>query len=102
LEALAVADQHAGKLDLVVTDVIMPRMGGPELVEKLKGKREGFAVIFMSGYTEAGALEHAKIGLDAILLNKPFSTEALARKISEVQQSAAPGDTKASAASGSA
>ncbi len=101
LEALAVADQHRGSIDMVVTDVIMPRMGGPELVEKLKLKREGFAVIFMSGYTEAGALEHAKIGLDAILLNKPFSTEALANKISEVQQGASRSDTKASGASAS-
>jgi CheY-like chemotaxis protein len=36
LEALAVADQHSGKIDVVVTDVVMPRMGGPELVEKLR------------------------------------------------------------------
>ena len=64
----------------------MPRMGGPDLVDKLRQKREGFAVIFMSGYTDAAALENAKIGSSAILLSKPFSTESLARKISEVQQ----------------
>jgi hypothetical protein len=40
----------------------------------------------MSGYTEMAALENAKIGTDAILLNKPFSTESLARKINEVRQ----------------
>jgi CheY-like chemotaxis protein len=38
LEALAVADQHSGKIDIVVTDVVMPRMGGPELVEKATTK----------------------------------------------------------------
>jgi signal transduction histidine kinase/ActR/RegA family two-component response regulator len=86
LEALAVADQHPGKIDIVVTDVVMPRMGGPELVDKLRHKREGFAVIFMSGYTDAAALENGRIGSGAILLSKPFSTELLARKISEVQQ----------------
>ena len=86
LEALAVADQHSEKIDLVVTDVVMPRMGGPELVEKLRLKRDGFAVIFMSGYTDAAALENANIGTGAILLNKPFSTELLARKIREVQE----------------
>jgi signal transduction histidine kinase/DNA-binding NarL/FixJ family response regulator len=86
LEALAVADHHSGKIDAVVTDIVMPRMGGPELVEKLRQKREGVAVIFMSGYTEMAALENAKIGADAILLNKPFSTEALARKINDVRQ----------------
>jgi signal transduction histidine kinase/DNA-binding NarL/FixJ family response regulator len=86
LEALAVADHHAGKIDVVVTDIVMPRMGGPELVEKLLQKRAGVAVIFMSGYTEMAALENTKIGTDAILLNKPFSTEALARKINDVRQ----------------
>jgi two-component system, cell cycle sensor histidine kinase and response regulator CckA len=84
LEALAVADQHSGKIDIVVSDVVMPRMGGPELVEKLRQKREGFAVIFMSGYTDAAALEKARIGSEATLLNKPFSTDLLAQRISEV------------------
>ena len=101
LEALAVADQHSGKIDMVVTDVVMPRMGRPELVDKLQQKREGFAVIFMSGYTDAAALENAKIGPGAILLNKPFSTELLARRISEVQQTAVDLNTKALAAGNS-
>ena len=81
LEAIAVADGHAGHINIVVTDVVMPRLGGPELVARLREKRDGFSVIFMSGYTEAGALENSKIGPDAVLLNKPFSTEVLARKI---------------------
>jgi len=100
LEALAVADQHSGKIDIVVTDVVMPRMGGPELVEKLRHNRQGFAVIFMSGYTDAAALENAKIGSGAILLNKPFSTELLARRISEVQQNAVDGKALAARSSG--
>ncbi len=83
LEALAIADHHPGPIDIVVTDIVMPRMGGAELVEKLKQKRDDFAVIFMSGYTEVAALENTRIGSDAILLNKPFSTEVLAHKITE-------------------
>jgi CheY-like chemotaxis protein len=83
LEALAIAEQYAGAIDIVVTDIVMPRMGGAELVEKLRAKRNGFAVIFMSGYTEVAALETAQIGSHAILLNKPFSTESLAHKIAE-------------------
>jgi signal transduction histidine kinase/ActR/RegA family two-component response regulator len=98
LEALAVADQHSGKIDVVVTDVVMPRMGGPELIEKLRQKREGFAVIFMSGYTDAAALENAKIGSGSTLLNKPFSNELLARRISEVQQNAVDPNGKSLAA----
>jgi CheY-like chemotaxis protein len=87
LEALAVADRHAGKIDIVVTDVVMPHMGGPAMVEKLREKRDGFGVIFASGYTDAAALEKAQLGAGAILLSKPFSNELLARRVSEVQGS---------------
>jgi signal transduction histidine kinase/ActR/RegA family two-component response regulator len=83
LEALALVDQHSGNIDIVVTDVVMPQMGGPELVEKLRQKRQGFAVIFMSGYTDA-ALENAQVASGAVLLSKPFSTDVLATRISEV------------------
>ena len=101
LEALAVADHHPEQLDLVVTDIVMPRMGGVELVERLKQKRNGFAVIYMSGYTEVAALENANIGSDSILLNKPFSTEALAYKITAALGKVCELDGKAMAASGS-
>jgi signal transduction histidine kinase/ActR/RegA family two-component response regulator len=90
LEALVIADHHPGDIHIVVTDIVMPRMGGPELVEKLRRKRTGFSVVFMSGYTEAAVLENANIGKDSILLNKPFSTETLVRKMREVQDSASP------------
>jgi len=86
LEALAVADQHPGRIDVLITDVVMPRMGGPQLVEKLKQKRSDFAVIFVSGYTEAAALENAHLTPGAILVNKPFSTELLARRVREARQ----------------
>ena len=89
LEALVAADQHAGDIHIVVTDIVMPRMGGPEFVEKLRRKRTGFSVVFMSGYTEAAVLENANIGKDSILLNKPFSTETLVQKMREVQEAAA-------------
>jgi signal transduction histidine kinase/CheY-like chemotaxis protein len=100
LEALKVADQHVGIIDIVVTDIVMPRMGGPELVENLKQKRGRIGVIFMSGYTETAVLENATVGSDAILLNKPFSTELLARKISEIQERAGNGKTMAASSSG--
>ena len=98
LEAIAVADAYPGKIDIVITDVVMPRMGGPELVAKLKDRRNDFCVIFMSGYTEAGAMETSRIGADAVLLNKPFSTEVLARKINEVQRNSPHSSAKGFAA----
>src|SRR5579864_2797293 len=92
LEALVAVDEHPGQINVVVTDIVMPRMGGPELVEKLRRKRSGFSVIFMSGYTEAAVLENANIGKDSILLNKPFSTEALVRRMRDIQEAAAKAD----------
>ena len=89
IEALAGAEQHLGQIDVVVTDVVMPQMGGPELVEKLRHRQSGFGVIFMSGYTEVAALENASIAPGASLLNKPFSSELLAQKVSEGMSSIA-------------
>jgi len=89
LEALVAAEQFHPDIDIVVTDIVMPRMGGPELVQKLRRKRNGFAVIFMSGYTEASVLENADIGHDAVVLNKPFSPEVLVRKIREARNPSA-------------
>ena len=88
LEALALADAHPGPINVLVSDIVMPRMGGPELVKRLRQKRHRFSVIFISGYTEAAALENLDLESDAVLLTKPFSTEALARRISEIRKPA--------------
>jgi CheY-like chemotaxis protein len=100
LEALAISDQHPGRIDVVVTDLVMPRMGGLELIEKLQRKRSSFGVIFMSGYTDAAVLKGVKLARDTILLHKPFSTELLARSISNARQ-AATEDALARSAAGS-
>jgi len=89
LQGLVVSDRHLGEINVVITDIVMPRMGGPEMVEKLRRKRTNFSVIFMSGYTDAAVLENAQIGKDAVLLNKPFSTDTLVRKIRQVHDAAA-------------
>jgi signal transduction histidine kinase/CheY-like chemotaxis protein len=95
LEALVECEQYHYDIDFVVTDIVMPRMGGAELVQKLRRKRSGFSVIFMSGYTEAAVLENADIGKDAVVLNKPFSPDALARKIQEAKAADASPDPAA-------
>lgn len=100
LEALAVVEKHPAKIDVVVADIVMPRMGGPELVEKLRANRDDFDVIFMTGYTEASVLENARIKSGAVLLNKPFSVDVLAAKINELQRKTA-GETGKSMAAGS-
>ena len=93
LEALVACEQYRHDIDIVVTDIVMPRMGGPELVQKLRRKQTGFSVIFISGYTEAAVLENADISKDSVVLNKPFSPEDLVRKILEARDSTLPCNT---------
>jgi PAS domain S-box-containing protein len=82
-EALALARKLDGALDLVLTDVVMPDMGGVELVERLLQLRPGLKVVYMSGYAQGDKLLGPGGG-DRSLLQKPFSTESLTLKVREV------------------
>jgi CheY-like chemotaxis protein len=89
VEALDIGERHEGALDLLLTDVIMPQLNGPELAEQLGRRRPGLRVLFMSGYT--GTLLGHSRGLDpgVALLEKPFSPDALARKVRDVLDASA-------------
>jgi CheY-like chemotaxis protein len=78
-EALRIADGHAGQIDLVVTDMYMPGMRGPEVVQTLLPKRPGLRVLFMSGYADQDARTSVPEG--ANFLNKPFSGQDLAAAV---------------------
>jgi two-component system, cell cycle sensor histidine kinase and response regulator CckA len=84
LEALALVDHGVAELDVVLTDVVMPRMGGPEFIGMLRQKRTGFGVIYMSGYTETSISDQVDLE-GAVLLNKPFTTDSLARRVAEAK-----------------
>jgi two-component system cell cycle sensor histidine kinase/response regulator CckA len=98
VQAIVIAQGHLNPIDVVVTDVVMPHMSGPELVEKLQETRQDFAVIFMSGYSDGMALERARIGAELAFLPKPFSTDELASKIQEVRRKLSRFAAKASSA----
>jgi signal transduction histidine kinase/ActR/RegA family two-component response regulator len=98
VQAIVIAQGHLNPIDVVVTDVVMPHMSGPELVEKLQETRQDFAVIFMSGYSDGMALERARIGAELAFLPKPFSTDELAAKIQEVRRKLSRFAAKASSA----
>jgi signal transduction histidine kinase/ActR/RegA family two-component response regulator len=82
-DALALVDRFAGAIDLLVTDVIMPGMSGPELARRMTGRNPGTRVLFMSGYTDDLLARHGvqEPGIDYI--QKPFTPDALARKVFE-------------------
>ena len=83
-DALASCEQSLEAIHLLVTDVIMPKMGGRELAERMQEVRPGLKVLFISGYTENGVVEKGVIKEGVSLLQKPFTTDALARKVREV------------------
>jgi two-component system, cell cycle sensor histidine kinase and response regulator CckA len=82
-EALHVARSAAKRIDLVLTDVVMPGMSGPELAEQLAGHGMTTRVLFMSGYTDAGTAR-SRLAAALPLLQKPFTPESLAGKVREL------------------
>ncbi len=82
-EAMAVVTQHEGPIDLLLTDVLMPRMGGAELARRLRVGRPQTRVLFMSAHPEEAGRRSWPIGMAAHLLEKPFTPAALARRVRE-------------------
>ncbi len=80
-EALRSLQTYAGEIALLVTDVIMPQMGGQELARKIQPTRPNLRVLYTSGYAESMAIHHAKPGIEAPFLSKPFTPEELTRKV---------------------
>jgi CheY-like chemotaxis protein len=80
-EALATAAAHGGPIHLLVTDVVMPGMGGRELAESLRARHPGLKVLYVSGYTDDAVVRHGIVEAHDAFLQKPFSPLALARKV---------------------
>jgi CheY-like chemotaxis protein len=73
-----------GSIDVLLTDVVMPGASGPELTRQLLERQPGLQVIYMSGYTEEAIVHHGVLDPGIAFLHKPFTSEALGRKIREV------------------
>ncbi len=82
-EALAILQQAPGPIHLLLTDMVMPGLSGPELLEKVKRFYPGIKVLFMSGYTEHVILKNGVIAGDAAYIDKPFTARSLAEKVRE-------------------
>ena len=82
-EAVALCHGHRGGIELMVSDVVMPGMGGAESAELIRRLRPAIKVLFMSGYADRAVTEHRVLDADTPYLQKPFTPALLARKVRE-------------------
>jgi CheY-like chemotaxis protein len=82
--ALNACERFAGPIHLMVTDVIMPGMGGAELARQVAARRPETRVLYMSGFTDDSVLLHGILAEGVPFLEKPFTTKRIAGKVREV------------------
>jgi CheY-like chemotaxis protein len=83
-EAISFCRERPGPIDLLLTDVVMPDMSGPELAEELAKIRPGLKVVYMSGYADNAVVRHGVLKPGAAFIEKPFVAETLTEKLREV------------------
>jgi len=83
-EAIALCAAQSGPIHLLLTDVVMPEMSGPELAQRLKDVRPAMRVLFMSGYTDDAIGHHGALDADVEFLEKPFTPDTLIKKVRKV------------------
>jgi len=98
-EALRIAKERNGQgVDLVLTDVVMPQMGGKELADQIHAAHPEIKVLFSSGYTVNTIVHHGVLDDGVAFLNKPYTRDVLARKVREVLDRPKPGNAASTAA----
>lgn len=83
-EAIRLCHAHAGPIDLLLTDVVMPEVSGKEVADRLSELRPSIRVLFMSGYTDEAIVQHSVLDANVKFIQKPFTWVALTRKVREV------------------
>ena len=83
-EALLLGTNHVGPIDLLLTDVVMPEMGGRDLSDRLVQRHPDIKVLFMSGYTDDAVIRHGVLEDEVHFLQKPFSMNDLLSRVRRV------------------
>ena len=83
-EAIKIWHERQGEIDILLTDVIMPHMSGGELAHKLRALKPELKVLFMSGYTDDMIASHGLLAGETQLIQKPFTSKDLSRKLRDV------------------
>jgi len=86
-EALRIANEHTGPINLLLTDIKMPKMNGRELAERLMPLRPGVKVLYISGHTDSATVNEMALQRGANFLQKPFTPDRLTTKVRKVLDS---------------
>jgi two-component system cell cycle sensor histidine kinase/response regulator CckA len=87
LEARRISEQHKGAIQLMITDVVMPKVNGRELAEQLGKRRPDMRVLYMSGYTDNAIMNSGVLEKDVAFIQKPFTPAVMAEKVRDVLES---------------